>query len=289
MIEPSRGAYGFRLEYGDWGGALQDLVELDPAAELVRLAWRHACPIVDFDSSGKGHASYGTRGATAFYVQSYPSSILFDIGVEPAPDALVHPIATVPLAVLARWRGDVTLHAGAFAAGGYAWALIGRREAGKSTALGVLAQSGYPIVADDLLAVHNGVVHSGPHCVDLRPDAAERLGPTRDLGVFGPRRRFRLSSPPAPSSLPLGGFFLLDWHDAPSVAVTRVALRDRVKLLYELEYVALVGPADPRAVLDLAAMPSWRVTRPRDWDATEDAVGRIVEIAQAVGRPTHAL
>jgi hypothetical protein len=221
----------------------------------------------------------GTRGATAFYVTAEPRCVLFDIAVEPEPDALIHPIATVPLAILARWRGHVTLHAGAFEAGGAAWALLGEREAGKSTALGMLAQLGCPVVADDLLVIDHGVVHAGPRCVDLRADAAERLGPTRDLGVFGPRRRFRLSGPPAPARLPLAGFFLLEWGDEPLVQMERLPLRERAPLLHRLEYAGLLGPTDPLKVLDLAGLPAWRVRRPRDWESTADAVQAMAEVA----------
>jgi hypothetical protein len=284
------GAYGFALEYVGGAGPLRDLVELGTDAPLVTLRWRHACPAATFDESRDGFAAMGTRGATAFYVTGSPPSILFDIGVEPEPDALIHPVATVPLAVLARWRGDVTLHAGAFEAGGAAWALMGDREAGKSTTLGVLAGRGHAVVADDLLVVQDCRVHSGPACVDLRADAAERLGPTRDLGVFGPRRRFRLSGAPAPACLPLGGFLVLGWHDHPTVAVERVSLQDRVRLLYGLEYAGLVGPADPAKILELATLPAWRIERPPDWSATEEAVGKLLELALATAsaRPaTH--
>jgi hypothetical protein len=276
-----RGAYGFGLEYAGWDGALDDLVELDVDAPVVRLEWRHACPAVTFDASTDGYAAMGTRGATAFHVHRSPASVVFDIGVEPTPDALVHPIATVPLAIHARWRGDVTLHGGAFAAGGKAWALIGERHSGKSTTLGLLAQDGHAVVADDLVVVRDGQVWSGPHCVDLREDAAERLGPTRDLGDFGLRRRYRLSSPPAPACLPLGGFFLLDWHDGSDPVVERLPLADRVRTLYALEYAALVGAADPEDVLELATAPAWRVSRPRDWAFSADAVARILELTAA--------
>ena len=269
------GAYGFRLRYPE---ALSDLVALDDSAPVVDLACRLACAAQTFDSHDGRTASLGTRGASAFYVTREPPSILVDVGFEPSPDALVHPIATAPLAVLARWRGDVTLHGGAFAAGGRAWALFGERHAGKSTTLALIARRGCPVVTDDLLVVDPaGDVWSGPHCVDLREDAAERLGYTRDLGSFGGRRRLRLAGEPAPARLALGGFFLLDWRAEGGVAVERLSLRDRVRALHALEYVGLVGPADPQAVLELASLPAWSVVRSHDWSAAEHAVDRILE------------
>jgi hypothetical protein len=224
----------------------------------------------------------GTRGGSAFHVTRRPASILFDLGFDPTPDALVHPIATVPLAVLARWRGDVTLHGGAFEAGGAAWALFGERNAGKSTTLALLARRGHPVLADDLVVVDDGFVRAGPRCVDLREDAAERIGFTRDLGMFGGRRRLRLSSAPAPARLRLGGFFLLGWHDDAAVRIERLPLAARVRALYQLEYAGLVGPADPQAVLDLASLPAWHVTRGHDWAAAEETVVRILEFIHAL-------
>ena len=211
--EPLHGAYGFRLSYPAWDGALSDLVELDEQAPLVKLELRGACSVRTFDTAEKGRAGMGVRGGSAFHVTRDPLLIVFDLPDEPSPDALIHPISTVPLAILARWRGDVTLHGGAFAAGGAAWVVMGERNSGKSTMLAsVLPKHGHPVVADDLVVIDHHI-WAGPHCVDLREEAASRLQPARDLGDFGSRRRFRLSSPPAPARLPLGGFFLMDWHD----------------------------------------------------------------------------
>jgi len=282
-----QGAYGFRLQQAGGVDALRDLVELDPNAPLVSLEWRRACVAATFDSADDETASMGTRGATAFHVRRTPPSIVFDAAVEPDPDALVHPMATAPLAVLARWRGDATIHAGAFAAEDAAWALLGDREAGKSTTLGLLARAGHPVVADDLLAVHDGLVHAGPSCVDLRPDAAERLGSTRDLGVVGPRRRHRLSSPPAAPILPLRGAFLLEWGEDPKVVVERLPLAERVRVLHGLEYVGLVGPSDARQILEIASLPAWRVRRPTRWQAAEEVVTRICELASASASPAR--
>jgi hypothetical protein len=276
------GAYGFGLKYRNWGGTLRDLVELDKTAPLVTLEWRHACPARTFDVSAEGFAAMGTRAATAFSVSRDTLTIVLDVAVEPAPDAVIHPIATVPIAVLARWRGDVTLHAGSFEADGVAWALLGERRTGKSTTLGVLCQRGHGVVADDLLVVQDGLVWAGPRCVDLRHDAAERLGPVRDLGVIGPRRRYRLSSPPTPARLPLGGFFVLEWHDRLTVEIERLPLRERVPLLFALEYAGIVGAADPTAILDLASRPMWRLKRPRHWSATEEAVERMLDVAMSM-------
>jgi hypothetical protein len=274
------GAYGFRLIYPAWDGALNDLVDVGESAPAVTIEWRHACTSVDHDYADDERVSLGARGGSSFHVHREPPRIVFDIVARPEPDALVHPLGTAPLAALARWRGDVTLHAGAFATTAGAWMVAGKREAGKSTMLGMLAQRGQPIVADDMLAVLDGVAWAGPHCVDLRPDAAERLGPTRELGILGMRPRFRLSTTPAPAATPLRGLFLLDWGDDPRVTVEPLEISERIRWLYSLEYLGLMGAADPRKLLELAALPSWRIARPRDWMASEDAADAILATAE---------
>src|SRR6185436_12314723 len=68
-------------------------------------------------------------------------------------DEIVHPYLAPAAAVVARWLGRESMHAGAFVAGGRAWALLGDRTAGKSSTLGWLARLGAPIVCDDMLIV----------------------------------------------------------------------------------------------------------------------------------------
>jgi hypothetical protein len=223
----------------------------------------------------------GRRGGSAFSVTRKPLRVMFDVPEPPSEDTLLHPLATVPLAILARWRGDITLHAGAFAASGHAWVLLGSRQSGKSTTLALAARRGLPVLADDLVVVRDGRLIAGPRNVDLREDAATHLGATRDLGDLGSRRRFRVSSPPGPAAAPLGGFFLLDWHDRDDVVVERLTLAERVKSLYSLEYVALIGHADPQKILDLAAAPALRVRRPRSWSASEDMLDRLLAVTSA--------
>src|SRR3954447_512238 len=281
MDEPRHGAYGFRLRCADFGGALNDLVALAVTTPVVEIAVRHACVATTFDTSNAASAAMGQRGGSAFHVTRTPPRIVFDLPEAPSPDVLIHPLATVPLAVLARWRGDVTLHGGAFAALGRAWVVLGTRYAGKSTMLAVAARRGYPVLADDLIGVKDGTVLAGPRCIDLREDAAQRLAPVRDLGDLGSRRRYRLTGPAAPAEVPLGGFFLLDWHDGDEIAVERLPLDARVKSLYALEYAAIVGPADPEQILDLAAAPAWHVRRPTSWDAGERVLDRLLEVSAA--------
>jgi hypothetical protein len=134
---------------------------------------------------------------------------------------LVHPHLAPGAAVLARWLGRETLHAGAVLAGGGAWAMLGDRESGKSSTLDWLAAHGHPVLADDLLVLDGSDVLAGPRCIDLRADAAQRLGAGEPLGVVGTRERWRLRLGPLASSAPLRGWGILDWGDDVAVEPVR--------------------------------------------------------------------
>jgi hypothetical protein len=279
----NRGAYGFRMKFPDTAEALNDLTACESTAPVVVIEWRLATTIADHAEVYNDKISFGTRRATSIFIDRDPPSIMFHLPELPVPDALIHPLGTVPFALLARWRGDVTLHAGAFATAAGAWAVVGHREAGKSTLLASLANRGVRLLADDLVAVLEGRVWPGPGCVDLRPDAAVRFAGARDLGIVSGRRRFRLSTPTETRRLPLRGIFVLAWHDRAGVRVEPLTVEERLRLLYDLEYVALVGPADPRALMDLVEVPAWRVSRSRHWTETDASLDAVMDLAGAHG------
>lgn len=274
------GAYGFRLIYTDGGDRLHDLVEQDPATSGVVMTWRLASTVVDHEHVDHERVSLGAKGASSFEVVRNPASIAFDFPETPSADAVLHPLGTIPMSVLARWRGDATLHGGAFAIEHTAWGLAGQREAGKSTTLALLSELGYTILADDLLAIQDGFVWSGPSCVDLRPQAAAKFPGARDLGIVGGRRRYRLSTPSAPARLPLRGFFFLEWHEEPRVTISPLPVDEKLRWLYALEYIGLMGPAPPLQILDLAALPAWRVARPRGWYTSAELIDAILAVAE---------
>lgn len=214
-------------------------------------------------------------------VRRDPPSVEIVAPVTLSAEALVHPMLTAPFSMLARWRGDVTLHGGAFVHAGGAWAVVGERTAGKSSLLGMLATRGLPIAADDLLTIDDGWLRAGPTCVDLRPDVAERLPSSRDLGVVGTRPRFRLSATPAPSRSRLLGVIVLEWHEGPEPAFLAMAAAERLQTLYRQEAIALLGFAQPHKFMDLLGLPMWRFRRRRDWESTPAAVDRLLELTEA--------
>ncbi len=164
--------------------------------------------------------------------------------------AIVHPIGTLPLSVLAHWRGDVTLHGGAFVRAGGAWGVCGDRSAGKSTTLALVAQRGVPIVADDLLVVQRGEALAGPRCVDLRGDAALRFPTARSLGRVGGRVRHRLPTVAAPARTPLRGLFLLEWSADGETELTQLGLEERVALLHQHQYSGLFERPHERGIME---------------------------------------
>lgn len=275
-----RGAYGFRLVMDPSLGRLPDLPELDEDAPGIAFEWRHASLLVEREILDGDRVSLGIRGGSGLEVRREPASILLELAEEPTLHSLVHPLLTTPMSILARWRGDLTLHAGSFFANGRSWAVIGAREAGKSTMVATLGERGCPLVADDLLVLDGETVHAGPACVDLRPDVVARVEGARSLGVVGGRHRYRLSTSQGPARSHLGGFFLLDWSDDAAVAIEEVAPSERLRLLCEHDYIGLLGPADPRQMLDLLEIPMWQVRRPRDWAATSAAADGILALTE---------
>jgi hypothetical protein len=213
-------------------------------------------------------------------VERNPAAIEIDSPEAPTPEALVHPLLTPAISILARWRGDLALHAGGFFHSGRGWALLGGKGSGKSTTLAQLAVRGAPVLGDDLLLVDaRRSVLAGPACVDLRMDVSDRFPDAERLGHVGDRERARLSTTPAPSAAGLSGIFLLDWSEAGSADAERLAPGDALRLLYQHEYLGLLGPSPPERILDLVELPVWRVTRPREWERSQRALDLIEEVA----------
>lgn len=280
MSRPAAGAYGFRLLL-DGAGDEDDLIAVGADAPAVRVTTHRASFAADREEVGAERVVFGAAGGSGFCVDRDPASIDVFIPAELSRAALVHPILTVPISVLARWTGAVTLHAGAFEAHGGAWAVLGGREAGKSTTLASMAANGCPVLADDLLVVDGLEVRSGPRCVDLRPDVAHRFAGSRVVGEVGGRERHRLRTRAGSPAAPLRGFVELRWHDDPGVRIERMPTGELLRLLYGQEYIGLLGAADPVKVLDLLAVPAWRVSRRRDWSATGELDERLLALAAA--------
>jgi hypothetical protein len=258
---------------------LPDLTVVDADAPVVRFRWRQGVAAEDAWDVGPDTVRISHRRGGSLVVRREPPEAEFVL-TQPLPiGAMVHPLGTMPLSVLAHWRGDVTLHGGAFLAAGGAWGVCGDRSAGKSSTLALLAERAVPIVADDLLAVQQGEALSGPRCVDLRGDAAGRFSAARSLGTVGSRIRYRLPTAAVPARAPLRGIVLLEWSVDGSIEVTPLGLEERLALLHQHQYSGLFRRPQERGIVDLLDLPMLRVRRPRAWDRADELVERLLEAA----------
>jgi hypothetical protein len=199
--------------------------------------------------------------------------------VTPAPSAveLLHPWLAPAAVRRSMALGRLALHGGLLLVDGMALAVVGEREAGKSTLMSHAAAAGVDVLSDDIIVVEDGVAFSGPRCVDLRPSAADRFGRER-LELARGGSRFRLMLPPAPWSAPLAGVVILEW--GPRVAVEAVRPGQRLPLL-QPHLACGPSPEARRAVLGFAGTPVWRLTRPRDFSLLPDALGAVQGLRSA--------
>jgi hypothetical protein len=183
-------------------------------------------------------------------------------------DAVVlHPYLAFPASIHSRWLGRFGLHGGAFRHDGRTVALLGPKEAGKSSTLAWLLQHGHEIVSDDVLILDGLTLFAGPRCVDLREESAAVLG-GEALGVVGSRGRWRLQPGDVPPAGPLDAVVHLEWGDDVRVGPVEPGAR-----LAALVDNSVLRPGNEVALelLELASLPTWRFERPRDLGRLDDA------------------
>lgn len=192
---------------------------------------------------------------------------------EPMTDeAILHPFLALPAAIAGRWAGRLGLHGGAFVHGEGAIAVLAEREGGKSSTLAALMRRGVPVVTDDVLVLDGLELFAGPRTVDLRADAAAVLG-GEPYGVLGARERWRLEPPAVPPAVPLRGIVHLSWGDE------RLEPVDPADRLAALVGQCVFHPqrADALALLELVALPTWRLVRPPDIGRIERCVDQLLD------------
>jgi hypothetical protein len=256
---PPLGAYGLRLEIPGAESFLSPVrdnwtpwrvvVEVDPEALGAEEEITDAFASAPVSSGGRVRVDRATATTT------------FVLPEQPAPAALVHPLLAFTAVVAARWRGLLSFHGGAVVVDGGAWGILGDKGRGKSSTLAALSGLGCGILADDVITLENGECLAGPRSVDLR-EAARRLFPeAQALGVIGDRKRWRVQTAPVEPTVPLRGWVILDWGD--EVRLERVAVRDRMPTLAE-HFSVRMPPRDLQGMLDCAALPMVRFSRPDD-------------------------
>ena len=191
----------------------------------------------------------------------------------PTADELVHPLLASTAVIMNYWLGRICLHAGAMVIDGGAWALLGHRTLGKSSTLGWLAAHGVPVLTDDVLVIHDGMAYAGPRCLDLRSEAAERLGIGRELRRSGLRERWRVVLDEVAPLYPLRGIVFLDWSE--EAQLTRVPAREVIPRLFE--YLAFRYEPDALSLLELATFPTWHWQRPQSWRSMDNSMEALVQ------------
>lgn len=190
-----------------------------------------------------------------------------------AHSEFVHPLLGRVASHVALAHGFDGMHAGAVVGRAGAWAVIGPKGAGKSTLLASLNDIGVPIVTDDILICRSGVVMAGPRCIDLRPDM-HRFGLGMAVRPSDPRNRIAL--PAIAAEHPLAGVIHLEWS-CDATTLQRLDHRDAIKRLLIMR--AEKGyPRDPRSLLDLAALPTLLLKRPRSVSRMDAAVGQVARL-----------
>jgi hypothetical protein len=274
------GAYGIRLRGLERAADL--LVEVGDEAPEYVVAAELGEAEAPGEEVGERHARLRLRSGGEIAIDRSERRVLYRVPHAVRQDELVHPYLAPAAAVIARWMGRESMHAGAFAVGGQALGVVGTREAGKSSTLAWLAQAGVDVLCDDMLIVDGDAPVAGPRSIDLRADAAERLGVGEPIGMTGARERWRLRLGP-PGEPQLTGWVFLTWGD--QVAVRALPASERLPRLAAQRGLRL-PPARPDALLELTSLPAWELSRPRGWESLPEAADRLLELATA--RPTGA-
>jgi hypothetical protein len=190
--------------------------------------------------------------------------------------SLAHPGLAFGSVMLAYWRGDEGFHASGIVVDGRAWALSGPRGAGKSTLVAWLALHGTEILCDDLLIVSGERAFAGPRCVDLRPDAAERLGIVDSTELVRDRSRHRLHLPPIQADVPFGGFVYLS--DQATAEPSRLDAGEALRRVVLNRSLFGLPPRAPGGLVAYGALPAFELRRADGWDRFERTGRLLVEL-----------
>lgn len=230
------------------------------------------------------------------------------IRFRPAPYATPNmqrlPLVGVMMGLILHQRGVCTMHGSAVALPEGAVAFVGPKGAGKSTTAAALQDAGYPLLSDDVLALHP--IGPGPastidaaktFCIEpafpqikLWPDAAAAVGQSPDaLDALAPRlpkRAWRARDRFARHAAPLQAVYVLDFGD--TLTRTRLAPREAFAALLAETYAPRfvgrhgTGAAHFQQITALVKhVPVYRLSRPRNLDALPDLVDAIAATAPA--------
>lgn len=275
MPDSGRGAYGIRIAGVETARTM--LVTAQPGWPELRLKCELADPPVPRESVTDDHAVLQLKTGGRLTLDRRSGVARYSVPRHLTDDDLVHPFLAPAAAVVSHWARRLSFHAGAFVAGGGAWAIVGDRGAGKSSTLAWLALNDHEVVADDVLVLDGRSAFAGPRAIDLREETADRFGIGAALGVVGNRERWRVTLPQTASRMPFRGWVFLAWGDR--VEARRLGAPECMRRLLQ-NLTLRVDATNPAGVLELATLPAWEVQRPRDWDRLEDGVTCLLDLTR---------
>jgi hypothetical protein len=269
------GAYGLRLSGVDGIDGL--LVEAPEHWTPIELILRAGPIETDKGWVGSRRAEFVTLSGGLIQLDLEQAQAIVTAPDLPRAEEVVHPYLSSIGAMSAYLAGEESFHAGAVDLDGGAWAIVGDREAGKSSTLAWLASRGIPVVCDDMLVLRGRTALAGPRSIDLRRDAAAALGLGDEIGVVGTRERWRLRVAAVEPELELRGWIFLEWGE--ELAVEPLPVSERLARLLRAR-AALLPPTDPTAVLELARLPGLVVRRPRNLDQLRPTLEAVTDAIQ---------
>jgi hypothetical protein len=273
------GAYGLAFR---GSGRNTRLLPADPAWPEWEIRWRRqesphgGAPsrAVRREEWSPDHARLNAKPNGTILLDRIARTTTFVLPEPPSPEALAHPFLASTGVVAGHWLGRTPLHAGAFVLEGRVWGLLGARKMGKTSTLMGLHLAGVPVLTDDVLVVESdtATAFSGPRCIDLRKDAAERFSEGRPIGVVGTRERWRVELPSLAGQLPLSGWVLLDWSETTSVEKASASVR----LSGLAAHRGLIAQGTPEdGLLDLVTLPMVVFSRVRSWGKFDEGIARL--------------
>jgi hypothetical protein len=253
------GAYGLRLSGVD--GLEPFFVQAPASWTPMTLVRRAARVTVTAERVGPRRAELLTATGASIHIDLDRGRAVFTAPLLPGVDEVLHPYLASVAAVTAFWRDCESFHAAAVAGRSGVWALVGEREAGKSSTLASLAVRGHEIVSDDMLVLNGAHACAGPRSIDLRPETAKALGIGVELRKTGARERWRVQVGQIEPELPFRGWIFLEW--GTSLELTTLRTSDTLRRLLPQRGIRL-PPSNPSALLELAELPGLLLHRPRD-------------------------
>jgi hypothetical protein len=197
-------------------------------------------------------------------------------------DELVHPLLGRMLMLLVEARGIDAMHGGVLLTDAGAWAVIGPREAGKSSLLAQCHTAGVHVASDDIIVFEGTRCLAGPRCIDLRDEPAQRLGPGVPVRS-GTKQRITL--PPVPAEAELVGVVYLAW--GASLELVPLRPSERLRRLAERRAEEM-WPRSRSLVFDLAALPAFELRRPHGLDSLPTSAELLIERLRAVAPASAA-